>query len=373
MQVLPDYVLIVSNCNIGHVYLEIVCLTFSQMQRDKIVKAAEILISGGLVALPTETVYGLGADARQDDAVKRIFEVKGRPNFNPLIVHVPGLDLAQEIGEFDELSTQLAEKFWPGPLTIVVPLKKSAGISETVTAGLSTIALRAPDHELSQELLARSGIALAAPSANSSGRLSPTSAEHVRQDLGEKVDFILDGGETKRGLESTIVKAELDYETGLPILVLLRLGPVTADELEAVLGVRVVCPEVAIDETQIKEKNDGSTSSALPSSLPEILPIAPGALLRHYAPKTSVRLEAAEVLAGEGLLGFGPEDEGLESDVPFYNLSETGDLEEAAARLFAGLHWLDNQDVSGIAVRPIPFEGVGLAINDRLRRAANSS
>ncbi len=353
--------------------LEIDCLTFTQLQQDDIDKAAGILTSGGLVALPTETVYGLGADARQDDAVKRIFEVKGRPNFNPLIVHVPGLDLAQEIGEFDELSTQLAEKFWPGPLTIVVPLKKSAGISETVTAGLSTIALRAPDHELSQELLARSGIALAAPSANSSGRLSPTSAEHVRQDLGEKVDFILDGGETKRGLESTIVKAELDYETGLPILVLLRLGPVTADELEAVLGVRVVCPEVAIDETQIKEKNDGSTSSALPSSLPETLPIAPGALLRHYAPKTSVRLEATEVLTGEGLLGFGPEDEGLESDVPFYNLSETGDLEEAAARLFAGLHWLDNQDVSGIAVRPIPFEGVGLAINDRLRRAANSS
>jgi L-threonylcarbamoyladenylate synthase len=344
--------------------LEIDCLTFTQLQQDDIDKAAGVLTSGGLVALPTETVYGLGADARQDDAVRKIFTVKGRPNFNPLIVHVPGLDLAQEIGEFDELSNQLAEKFWPGPLTIVVPLKKSAGISEAVTAGLSTIALRVPDHKLSQELLARSGVALAAPSANSSGRLSPTSAEHVRQDLGPKVDFILDGGETKRGLESTIVKAELDYETGLPILVLLRLGPVTVDELEAVLGVRVVCPEVAIDETQIKEKNGDSSSS---------FPIAPGALLRHYAPKTSVRLEATEVLAGEGLLGFGAEDKGLVSELPFYNLSETGDLEEAAARLFAGLHWLDNQDVSGIAVRPIPFEGVGLAINDRLRRAANSS
>ncbi len=363
MQVLPDCVLIVSNCNIGPVYLETVCLTFSQIQRDKIAKAAEILVSGGLVALPTETVYGLGADARQDDAVRRIFEVKGRPNFNPLIVHVPGLEVAQEIGEFDELSTQLAEKFWPGPLTIVVPLKKSAGISKSVTAGLSTIALRAPDHELSQELLTSSGVALAAPSANSSGRLSPTSAVHVQQDLGSKVDFILDGGETKRGLESTIVKAELDYETGLPILVLLRSGPVTVDELEAVLGVRVVCPEVAIDETQIKEKN-GDCSS---------FPIAPGALLRHYAPKTSVRLEVTEVLAGEGLLGFGAEDKRLVSELPFYNLSETGDLEEAAARLFAGLHWLDNHDVSGIAVRPIPFEGVGLAINDRLRRAANSS
>lgn len=364
MQVLPDCVLIVSNWNIGPVYLETVCLTFSQTQRDKIAKAAEILVSGGLVALPTETVYGLGADARQDDAVRKIFEVKGRPNFNPLIVHVSGLELAQEIGEFDELSTRLAEKFWPGPLTIVVPLKKSAGISESVTAGLSTIALRVPDHELSQELLVRSGVALAAPSANSSGRLSPTSAVHVQQDLGAKVDFILDGGETKRGLESTIVKAELDYETGLPILVLLRSGPVTADELEAVLGERVVCPEVAIDETQIKEKNGDSSSS---------FPIAPGALLRHYAPKTPVRLEAVEVLAGEGLLGFGAEDEGLVSELPFYNLSETGDLEEAAARLFAGLHWLDNHDVSGIAVRPIPFEGVGLAINDRLRRAANSS
>jgi len=347
-------------------------LSFSQIQSDDIAKAAEILVAGGLVALPTETVYGLGADARQDKAVQRIFEVKGRPNFNPLIVHVPGLDLAQEIGEFDELSTQLAERFWPGPLTIVVPLKKSAGISETVTAGLSTIALRAPDHDLSQELLTTSGVALAAPSANSSGSLSPTSAEHVRQDLGEKIDFILDGGETKRGLESTIVQAELDEETGLPFLVLLRSGPVTADELEAALRVKVVCPEVAIDESEIKEKNDYSSSGA-PSSLDVVLPIAPGALLRHYAPKTSVRLEAIEVRTGEGLLGFGPEGEGLRSDVPFFNLSATGDLDEAAARLFAGLHWMDKQGVSVIAVRPIPFLGVGVAINDRLQRAANSS
>ncbi len=350
-------------------------MSFSQILSDDIAKAAEILVSGGLVALPTETVYGLGADARQDKAVQRIFEVKGRPNFNPLIVHVPGLDLAQEIGAFDELSTQLAEKFWPGPLTIVVPLKKSAGISETVTAGLSTIALRAPDHDLSQELLTTSGVALAAPSANSSGRLSPTTAEHVRQDLGEKIDFILDGGETKRGLESTIVKVEFDEKLGQPILVLLRSGPVTADELEEALGVKVVCPDVAIDETELIEKNGGSSSSpdALPPSPAVALPIAPGALLRHYAPKTSVRLEAIEVCSGEGLLGFGQEDEGVRGDMPFFNLSETGDLDEAAARLFAGLHWMDKQGVSVIAVRPIPFEGIGVAINDRLRRAANSS
>ena len=351
--------------------METVCLTFSQIQHDDLTKAAKILSEGGLVALPTETVYGLAADARQDEAVRKIFEVKGRPNFNPLIVHVPGLEAAQAIGRFDDISNRLAEKFWPGPLTIVVPLKADAGISKTVTAGLETIALRVPAHEFSQELLKMSGLALAAPSANSSGRLSPTSAEHVRQDLGDHVDFILDGGATKRGLESTIVKVESSGETKEPYLVLLRSGPVTINELEEAIGKRVVCPDVAIDETKINEKKEKPSNHSMGPAVE--LPIAPGALLRHYAPQTPVRLGAVEVRSGEGVLGFGPEDESLLNGAPFYNLSETGNLDEAAARLFAGLHWMDKQGVTTIAIRPIPLDGVGVAINDRLQRAANSS
>lgn len=337
-------------------------MTCSHAQSEDLKKAAEILVAGGLVALPTETVYGLAADARQGEAVRRIYEAKGRPNFNPLIVHVSDLERAKEIGEFDEVSSLIAQNFWPGPLTIVVPLKKEAGISDAVTAGLSTIALRAPDHGLSQELLTLSGLALAAPSANSSGKISPTSAEHVRGDLGAKVDFILDGGETRRGLESTIVKVERDEETGQPIIICLRPGPITVEELERVTDLKVHSPQIVIDETGKSESHEGNST-----------PIAPGALLRHYAPSVPVRLDALEVNAGEGLLGFGLQDLSQLKDVPFFNLSEVGDLEEAAQRLFAGLHWMDKQGVTGIAVRPIPHVGVGVALNDRLKRAAHSA
>ncbi len=337
-------------------------MTCSHGQSEDLKKAAEILVAGGLVALPTETVYGLAADARQGEAVRRIYEAKGRPNFNPLIVHVSDLDKAREIGQFDEVSSLIVQHFWPGPLTIVVPLKKEAGISDAVTAGLSTIALRAPDHGLSQELLTLSGLALAAPSANSSGKISPTSAEHVRGDLGAKVDFILDGGETRRGLESTIVKVERDEETGQPIIICLRPGPITVEELERVTDLKVHSPQIGIDETGKSESHEGNST-----------PIAPGALLRHYAPSVPVRLDALEVNAGEGLLGFGTEDLSELQDLPFFNLSEVGDLEEAAQRLFAGLHWMDKQGVTGIAVRPIPHVGVGVALNDRLKRAAHSA
>lgn len=345
--------------------METNCLTCAHGQSEDLKKAAEILASGGLVAVPTETVYGLAADARQGEAVRRIYDAKGRPNFNPLIVHVSDLERAKEIGEFDEVSSLIAQNFWPGPLTIVVPLKREAGISDAVTAGLSTIALRAPDHALSQELLALSGLALAAPSANSSGKISPTSAEHVRGDLGEKVDFILDGGETRRGLESTIVKVERDDDRELPIIICLRPGPITVEELEQVSGLKVLSPQLGIDEVGKSEGDESHEGTSRP--------IAPGALLRHYAPSVPLRLEALEVRSGEGLLGFGPQDTSEMQDVPFFNLSEVGDLEEAAQRLFAGLHWMDKQGVTGIAVRPIPHIGVGVALNDRLKRAAHSA
>lgn len=342
-------------------------------------QAADILAQGGLVAFPTETVYGLGADARRSDAVRRIFEAKGRPSFNPLIVHVAGLDEAMGIGEFDELSLQLARAFWPGPLTIVVPLRVEAGISPLVTAGLETIALRVPAHPIAQALLKKSGLAIAAPSANSSGRISPTTSGHVEADIGRKVDFIVEGGATDRGIESTIVMVKnSDQLTGSEIsadgkatVIMLRPGTVTLEQLAAVSGVEVVRSEQAVSE-------DGGGDASL------VAPVAPGALLRHYAPRARVRLNALDVRRGEGVLGFGDEqlfqNEAMQQrnltkniTVSFYNLSESGDLLEAAQRLFAGLHMMDEWGVEGIAVRPIPDEGVGVAINDRLRRAAAGS
>ncbi len=308
--------------------------------REDVIQVAEILQQWGVVALPTETVYGLAADARNDIAVRKVFKLKGRPSFNPLIVHVKDLEAAEQIGHFSEVARHLVQVFWPGPLTLVVPLKKEAGISGLVTAGLDTIALRSPAHPLAQMVLSQSGLALAAPSANVSGTVSPTSAEHVRQGLPD-VDFVLEGGTTEKGLESTIVQmGEEDKE-----IILLRPGPITIEALEAACGIKVVSLE------QDQEA-----------------PVSPGALLKHYSPKAAVRLFAQDHRPGEGVLGFGAETVGR--DVPFYNLSEQEDLEEAAQRLFAGLHWMDAQGVSGIAVRPIPNQGVGLAINDRLRRAA---
>ena len=308
--------------------------------REDVITAAEILQRWGVVALPTETVYGLAADARSDIAVRKVFKLKGRPSFNPLIVHVKDLKAAEQIGHFSTVAQHLAEVFWPGPLTLVVPLKDGAGISGLVTAGLDTIALRSPAHPLAQMVLNQSGLALAAPSANISGTVSPTTSQHVCVGLPD-VDFVLDGGATAKGLESTIVQmGEGDKE-----IILLRPGPITIEALEAACGIK----EVSIEQDQDT-------------------PVSPGALLKHYSPKAPVRLFAQDHRPGEGVLGFGAET--VSNDVPFYNLSEQEDLDEAAQRLFAGLHWMDAQGVSGIAVRPIPSQGVGLAINDRLRRAA---
>jgi L-threonylcarbamoyladenylate synthase len=295
-------------------------------------KAAALLESGGLVSFPTETVYGLGADARNDAAVAGIYAAKGRPSFNPLIVHLADVAAAQKYCVFNDKARQLAQAFWPGALTLVLPLRPDAGVSKLVTAGLETLAIRVPDHSVARELLARFGGPVAAPSANPSGRVSPTTAAHVAAGLGGKIDAVVDGGACPVGVESTIVNC-----VGEPAL--LRAGGIPLEALEACLG----------------------RPLARPSD--PALPIVPGQLESHYAPQGKVRLNAPCAKEGEVLLGFGP----VEADL---NLSVAGDLNEAAARLFACLHQLDAMGADKIAVSPIPDHGLGRAINDRLKRAA---
>ncbi|MCP3970636.1 MAG: threonylcarbamoyl-AMP synthase [Rhodobacteraceae bacterium] len=294
-------------------------------------RAATILRQGGLVAFPTETVYGLGADARNDHSVARIFEAKQRPGFNPLIVHLPDLAAAREIACFDDTALRLAESFWPGALTMVLPLRQDAGIAPLVTAGQRSIALRVPDHALAQALLHQTGCPIAAPSANPSGRISPTSAAHVASGLSGRIEAILDGGSCPVGLESTIVATA-------PGPTLLRPGGLPVEAIEACLGAPLARP--AAPET----------------------PSAPGQMSSHYAPRARLRLNATKRRKDELLLGFGA----LTADL---NLSPTGDLTQAAANLFGYLHALDAQGAP-IAVAPIPETGLGRAINDRLRRAA---
>ncbi len=306
------------------------------VQADKaaIAEAARIIRGGGLVAFPTETVYGLGADATQGQALARIFEAKGRPRFNPLIVHVADLEAALGLAVFDEKALALGRHFWPGPLSLVVPLAHARHrISELVTAGLDTVAIRIPAHPVAQELLAAAAVPIAAPSANKSGRMSPTRAAHVETDFGREVDVILDGGSSDAGLESTIV-------TLSPQPTLLRPGAIAREDIEAVLGCRLA------------HFRQGKVQS-------------PGQLLSHYAPRAPLRLNALDALPGEALLGFGPH-----APETALNLSPAGDLREAAANLFAYLRVLDALEPSGIAVMPIPERGLGEAINDRLRRAS---
>jgi len=286
-------------------------------------EAARLIAEGWPVAVPTETVYGLAADATSGAAVARIYEAKGRPSFNPLIVHVPGLDAARRIAHFDPMAERLAAAHWPGPLTLVLPLREAAGIASLVTAGLSTVALRVPAHRAMRALLAAVGRPLAAPSANASGRISPTRAEHVLASLGGRIPLILDGGLTALGLESTIVAVDGEG------LRLLRPGPIDLG-LEPTARGRIE---------------------------------APGQLASHYAPAKPVRLDATEAAADEWLIGFGE----VTGDA---SLSPSGDLVEAAARLFDALHQAEAAPRARIAVAPIPDTGLGAAINDRLRRAA---
>jgi L-threonylcarbamoyladenylate synthase len=304
-----------------------------------IARAAQLLRDGELVAFPTETVYGLGGDATSEAAVARIFAAKGRPRFNPLIVHVLGLAEAEPLAAFDERACEAARRFWPGPLTLVLPRRSDSGLSLLAGAGLDTVALRVPAHPVARQLLRAAGKPIAAPSANRSGRVSPTTAAHVAAEFDTGVALILDGGACPVGLESTI----LDL-TG-PVPVLLRHGGVSLEELTAVFG-----------------------EIAMPSA-GEQTPRAPGGLPSHYAPSLKLRLDALEARPGEALLAFGPE-----APPPGFAellwLSRSGDPTEAAANLFAALRRLDRPEFAGIAVMPIPEHGLGRAINDRLRRAA---
>lgn len=303
--------------------------------------AAAVLAAGGLAAIPTETVYGLAADASNGSAVARIFEAKGRPRFNPLIAHVADIEMARRLAVFDPLSTSLAASFWPGPLTLVLPRRKDASLHDLVTAGLETIALRMP-RGFGNRLIARLGRPLAAPSANSSGRISATTAQAVQADLGGRIDLIVDGGQTPVGVESTIVRIDQGR------IILLRPGGVPADEVERTTGISVT--------------RDTTGDKAVQ---------APGQLASHYAPRAGMRLDASEVRPGEALLAFG-EQRALRAEraVAMLNLSERSDLREAATNLFAFMHGLDESGTHTIAVEPIPGHGLGEAINDRLRRAA---
>jgi L-threonylcarbamoyladenylate synthase len=293
---------------------------------EGIEEAARLIRAGQPVAVPTETVYGLAADATCGEAVARIYAAKGRPSFNPLIVHVAGLEQAERIGLFDEVARALAERWWPGPLTLVVPLREDAGIASLATAGLKTVAIRASAHPVMQAVLAAARRPLAAPSANASGRISPTRAGHVLASLGGRIPLILDGGATGHGLESSIVAVREGR------VELLRPGPIPAGALGA-------------------QAWSGSGVEA------------PGQLASHYAPAKPLRLAAREARPDEWLIGFGA----IPGDA---TLSAGGDLTEAAARLFDRLHEADASPRAAIAIAPVPEEGVGAAINDRLRRAA---
>jgi L-threonylcarbamoyladenylate synthase len=308
---------------------------------ESVAEAAALIREGKLVGFPTETVYGLGGDATNERAVAAIFEAKGRPSFNPLIAHVSDAAAAKEFVAWNDTAERLAARFWPGPLTLVLPRAPSSPLSLLATAGLDTAAIRAPAHPVAQALIRAAGRPIAGPSANRSGAVSPTRSEHVAESLGDRVPMILDGGPCLVGVESTV----LDLTTATPTL--LRPGGVTREALEAAIG------PVAL-------------SDALPSG--NTARKSPGQLASHYAPDRPVRLNATSVGLDEGLLAFGPSP--LAGAALTYNLSPTGNLAEAAANLFARLRALDRPGIGRIAVMPIPETGLGLAINDRLRRAA---
>ena len=301
---------------------------------DGFITAADILTAGGLVAFPTETVYGLGGDARNGSSVAGIYAAKGRPSFNPLIVHVADLNMAQRYAKFDDLALKLADTFWPGPMTLVLPLRADAGLSELVTAGLNSVAIRVPAHPVAQELLAAFGGPIAAPSANPSGGISPTRAAHVRDGLSGRIDAVINGGKCAVGLESTIVMPK-DGKVHL-----LRSGGIPLEDIDNIHH---------------------------PDPINQSAPTSPGQLASHYAPNARLRMDATSAEDDEHMVGFGD----IAGQI---NLSSSGDLIEAAANLFAYLHMADEDaqtlGKTKIAVAPIPMVGLGVAINDRLQRAS---
>ena len=316
---------------------------------DAVEAAARVLAHGGLVAFPTETVYGLGADAGNGEAVARLYEAKGRPSFNPLIAHVVGAVTAHSLARFDKAAERLASAFWPGALTLVLPKRPDCAVADLATAGLDTVAVRVPSHSVARAILAAFGGALVAPSANRSGHVSPTTAAHVLTDLSGRIDLIIDGGDAPMGLESTIVAC-----LGEPIL--LRPGAL---------------PRAAIERALAQGGAPFALRSAAAPERDDTAPAAPGQLPSHYAPRARLRLEAASVNPGEALLAFGPQPiTGAQAAVLALNLSPTGDLVEATARLFSHLRALDASSATTIAVMPVPRAGLGEAINDRLARAA---
>ena len=310
---------------------------------EAVAEAAKCLAGGGLTAFPTETVYGLGADATNSDAIARLYQAKGRPSFNPLIAHVADLPAARKIARFGADAEKLAAAFWPGPLTLVLPRSPDCTVADLATAGLETIGVRIPSHPVALAILKALGRPVVAPSANRSGHVSPTTAQHVHADLGDQIDLIVDGDATHVGVESTIVGC-------FARATLLRPGGVPRAEIEAVLGYSLESPQQQGEAGQ---------------------PLAPGMLASHYAPRAKVRLNATSVAPGEALLAFGAEKiPGMDKAAAILNLSQTSDPVEAAARLFGFLRKLDTTGAARIAVMPIPDDGLGEAINDRLRRAA---
>ena len=312
---------------------------------EAVAEAARCLAAGGLAAFPTETVYGLGADAQDGIAVARLYAAKGRPAFNPLIAHVPDLAAARRLAQFDPMAERLAAAFWPGPLTLVLPKAESCAVADLATAGLDSIAVRVPDHPVARDILTAFGRPVVAPSANRSGHVSPTTAQHVLADLRGRIDLIVDGGATLVGVESTIIAC-----LGEPAL--LRPGGVPRAAIERVLG-------FALGEAPLQGGTDEGEA-----------PLAPGQLASHYAPRSPLRLDATFVAPGEALLAFGPQAPAGPEPARMLNLSARGDLIEAAANLFSHLRALDAAGATGIAVMPVPHEGLGEAINDRLQRAA---
>lgn len=318
--------------------IEIFDMNVPGQRKKGLARAVAALEAGEVVAIPTETVYGLAADATNGHAVARIYEIKQRPRFNPLIVHVASRTAAEGLGLFDPIAERLAGAFWPGPLTLVLPMREGCGIAELVTAGLDTVAIRMPAHTVARAVLGAFQLPLAAPSANRSGRLSPTTAAHVAAELGDRVGVILNGGPAPIGIESTIVS------TAGGKLVILRPGGIASEDIERIAGMNA-------------ERHDGVVR-------------APGMLASHYAPTAMLRLNAWSVRPGEAFLAFGNEKlPGAENAVAMRDLSPSGDLREAAARLFGSLRELD-EAADVIAVAPIPDIGLGVAINDRLLRAA---